>query len=92
MKRLLVIAAVLALAACDQRSAISEMAKCNRELGSADAHLATAQADVDKKRLAVAYVVAFFVMLAVVHWHPAPPLRGAAPPHARTGSLPPVSG
>lgn len=44
MKRLLVIAAVLALAACDQRSAISEMARCNRELGSADAHLATAQA------------------------------------------------
>src|SRR5512146_136903 len=44
MKRLFVIATALALAACDQHTAISEMAKCNRELGSADAHLATAQA------------------------------------------------
>jgi D-xylose transport system substrate-binding protein len=44
MKRLFVIATVLALAACDQRATITEMARCNRELGSADAHLATAQA------------------------------------------------
>jgi D-xylose transport system substrate-binding protein len=44
MKRLFVIATALALAACDQTTAITEMAKCNRELGSADAHLATAQA------------------------------------------------
>jgi len=27
--------------------------------------------------VAVAYVIAFFVMLAVVHWHPDPPLRSA---------------
>jgi D-xylose transport system substrate-binding protein len=44
MKRLLVIATALALTACDQRAAVNEMARCNRELGSADAHLATAQA------------------------------------------------
>jgi len=44
MKRLFVIATALALAACDQRAAVAEMARCNRELGSADAHLASAQA------------------------------------------------
>jgi len=32
--------------------------------------------------VAVAYVVAFFVMLAIVQWHPDPPLRSSAPKHA----------
>ncbi len=44
MKRLFVIATALALSACDQHAAVAEMARCNRELGSADARLATAQA------------------------------------------------
>src|SRR5512141_145869 len=44
MKRLFLIAVAMAPAACDMRAAITETAKCNRELGSADAHLATAQA------------------------------------------------
>jgi D-xylose transport system substrate-binding protein len=44
MKRLFVIAAALAFAACDQRAAITELARCERELGGSDAHLATAQA------------------------------------------------
>ena len=30
----------------------------------------------------LAYIVAFFVMLAVVQWHPDPPLRGHAPASA----------
>lgn len=44
MKRFFVIAIALAMAACNQGTTITEMARCNRELGSADAHLATAQA------------------------------------------------
>ncbi len=44
MKRLLVIAAAVALAACNQQATVTELARCERELGSADAHLATAQA------------------------------------------------
>lgn len=44
MRKFLAVAALLALAACDQRTAITELARCNRELGSADQRIAQAQA------------------------------------------------
>jgi len=44
MKRLFAAALALALASCGQQAAITELARCQRELGGADAHLATAQA------------------------------------------------
>ena len=44
MKRFPAAALALALASCGQQAAITELARCQRELGGADAHLATAQA------------------------------------------------
>jgi D-xylose transport system substrate-binding protein len=44
MRKILALAAILASAACDQRAAITELARCSRELGSADQRMAQAQA------------------------------------------------
>jgi D-xylose transport system substrate-binding protein len=43
MRRITLVLAML-LSSCDQRVAITELARCQRDLGGADAHLATAQA------------------------------------------------
>jgi D-xylose transport system substrate-binding protein len=44
MKRLIVAALALVLSSCGQQAAITELSRCQRELGGSDAHLATAQA------------------------------------------------
>jgi D-xylose transport system substrate-binding protein len=44
MRKTLAVAVILALAACDQHVAITELARCNRELGGADQRIAQAQA------------------------------------------------
>ncbi len=44
MRKILAISVILALTACDQGTAIIELARCNRELGGADQRIAQAQA------------------------------------------------